>query len=264
MIDGVELVAAEAGLALALGKGEAAALVEDAVQVTRDLPLLTALVHEGRLDWALATKTHHRMARDLQPGTPAWRQVEALLAQRLPGKTWDAAGAATWRVLYRLNPRAATERARRAQQDCYLRISPLPDGMARIEAHLRADDARLINLHLDANADAARDHARATGQPDQRTHQQRRVAYLVSIFRSIHAGTPLRYAGPTGPTGPVPASAPASMAPGAVPPAGATGPGETPVPEAAPPTNPAGPLSSAHIPKADGSSGQPDQEGVLA
>jgi hypothetical protein len=209
VIDGIDLVAAEAGLALTLSKGEAAGLVEDAVQVTRDLPRLTALAHEGGLDWALAAKTHHRLSRALQPGTPAWRQAEALLADRLPGKTWDAAGAATWRVLYRINPKAATERARKAQPECYLRISPLPDGMARIDGRLRADDARLIDLHLDANADAARDHARATGQSDQRTHQQRRVAYFVSTFRSIHTGTPLRYTNPSGPT---PASASTSPA----------------------------------------------------
>ena len=65
VIDGVELVAAEAGLALTLSRGEASALVEDAVQVTTDLPRLAALAHEGRLDWALAAKTHHRMSREL-------------------------------------------------------------------------------------------------------------------------------------------------------------------------------------------------------
>jgi hypothetical protein len=86
VIDGVELVGAEAGLALTLSKGEAGALVQDAVQVTGDLPLLAALAHEGRLDWALAARTHHRMSRALRPGTPAWRQAEALLAERLPAR----------------------------------------------------------------------------------------------------------------------------------------------------------------------------------
>jgi len=52
---------------------------------------------------------------------------------------------------------------------------------------------RLIDSSLDALADGCRDQARRLGNPDPRTHQQRRADALVALFQSVLEGAPLPF-----------------------------------------------------------------------
>ncbi|WP_285601916.1 DUF222 domain-containing protein, partial [Kineosporia sp. NBRC 101731] len=65
--------------------------------------------------------------------------------------------------------------------------------MGRLEATLSADHVMLIHSVLDALADACRDYARRAGNPDPRTHQERRADALVAIFHAIHHHYPLPF-----------------------------------------------------------------------
>ena len=60
-IDGIESIAAEVGLALALTKGEAVHRVGDSVAVYLHLPQLWKLMHEGRLDRRAAVSAYNQM-----------------------------------------------------------------------------------------------------------------------------------------------------------------------------------------------------------
>ncbi|MCD5311798.1 HNH endonuclease signature motif containing protein [Kineosporia babensis] len=188
-VEGIDSVAAEIGLALALHKREAVSLVGDAVAVVQDLPLLWQLARQGRLQWRIAVVTHERMIHVMQPGTAKWRTVEAALADKLPGKTWDSARRITQREIHAVDPRATEKRYLVEQKDCYVRAFPLPDGMGGLNVKMRADDIRQITAALDALADAQRDRARRAGTPDPRSHQQRRADILRRLVLNADPAT---------------------------------------------------------------------------
>jgi hypothetical protein len=187
-IEGIDSAAAEVGLALALHRHEATTLVGDSVLVVQDLPLLWQRVREGRLAWKIATVTHERMLQCLQEGTDQWRKVEAILADKLPGKTWDTARRITLRVIHAVDPQATERRHLVEQKDCYVHAFPLPDGMGGLDVKMRADDIRMMTSVLDARADAERDRARRAGVPDERSHQQRRADSLLRLVLGVAPG----------------------------------------------------------------------------
>jgi hypothetical protein len=213
IFSGVELVAAEIGPILNLSRRQAQQRVVIAENLVTELPAVLDLVQRGRTDLYRAGLVDELMREVLEPGTPQWDAVQDAMVAKIPGRTSTQIRGVTLTAIHTADPSAARRRHERANTDRRVMAWPLPDGMAALSATLRADHTLMVDSVLDALADGCRDHVRATGTADPRTHQQRRADAFTALFTAIHHGTPL----PILPIQPTASSAPnASTESGAV------------------------------------------------
>jgi hypothetical protein len=188
---GAEVVAGEISPRFTLTKGQARYRVNHAHDLTTDLPTILNLVARADLDLHRATKVDTLMREHLQPGTPQWNAVAAHITRIAPGKTVHELTAAVRHAIDSIDPTAAQNRHARAKKARNVRVFPLPDGMAAVNATVSAEDAILCDEVLDALADACRDYTATNGHPDPRTHDQRRSDVHSAVWRAIAHGTPL-------------------------------------------------------------------------
>jgi hypothetical protein len=192
-LDGIDRTSAEISPRYVLTKGQAAWKVTEAHHLATDLPELLALVHAGRLDLRRAALVDRTMRAVLEPGGPLWKRVGPHIASIAPLLTNHQLEYAVRQAIEAVDPLAAQNRHKNAHRARNVTAQPLPDGMGAVTATVSADDALLADEVLDALADACRDHCTNTGNPDQRTHQQRRADAHSAIFRAIadHTALPL-------------------------------------------------------------------------
>jgi hypothetical protein len=167
IITGLHRTSADLAAALNLGPDAASLMVAHAVALRERLPRVRDLLAAGRADWAtvavILTRTEH-VAESVA------HLVDADLAQRL--EQWHS-----WsrRRLIRAidaairthDPDAVRERER-AQDRRYVRVTPLANGTARLDAVLTADAAAALGRRL-------ADHIGTVCPHDPRTADQRRA-----------------------------------------------------------------------------------------
>jgi Domain of unknown function (DUF222) len=174
LISGHARASAEVAAAMNLPPREAGDMVDQAEALSRRLPRVGALLADGRTDWATVQLI---ITRTDLVGTAVMARLDAALAARISGwQCWSRrrilhAVDATVRAL---DPDAAKERRLRADRARAVRVTALPDGMARLRGALPAPGAAVLDTRLTAMATAV--CAR-----DSRTLAQRRADALVAL-----------------------------------------------------------------------------------
>ncbi|SDU40912.1 HNH endonuclease signature motif containing protein [Jiangella alkaliphila] len=164
---------------LALTSGQAEYLVAESVQLVRDFPATHAALARGEIDERRARVIlaelgrQHRDVAEAVEAAVIGRQVRELNARQLRSRLKS--------LVHRLAPEQAEERRARAEADRRVRVSPAEDGMAWVEALMRAEDAAALEAVLDAGAKALKRHDTAAGDPRARTCDQRRADVLVQL-----------------------------------------------------------------------------------
>ncbi|MCD5314317.1 DUF222 domain-containing protein, partial [Kineosporia babensis] len=188
------LVSAALAPELTLSPRWAEITVAAARDLVAHLPDIMALFRAGRLDLARAQLISRRMHHPgeglewFRPGCWQWLMMQAALVRQAPSTSFAALKKLIDRLLMGLRPADANARHRSARAGRQVRTEVRPDGMAALEAVLPADVVQLIDGVLDAMADAARDTASAAGEPDRRTHEQRRADAFAAIFQALAEG----------------------------------------------------------------------------
>ena len=188
---GTDEISAEINPRYALTKGQAWWRVRTAEQLTRDLPALLDLVHEGRIALSSAALVNRVMRTALEPDTCPWTAVARKITKEAPGQTSRQLERSVRQAIEAIDPIAAQNRYNRAARQRKVVVYPLPDGMGALEATMSADAIQLADEVLDDLADNCRDYFREVGLPEPGTHQQRRADALAALFQSAATGTPL-------------------------------------------------------------------------
>ncbi|MCD5309867.1 HNH endonuclease signature motif containing protein [Kineosporia babensis] len=169
-------------------------LLEHARGLVEDLPTIMNLFGQARLDQAravLITKMLHQATEkidDFEPGSNRWVMTETMIASQAPGLTALELERLINRLLLELQPDAGVPAHEEARRSRHVQFEALDDGMALISAMVPADIAQLLHGFLDAVADAERDSARAAGNVDPRTHDQRCADALASLVQAVTNG----------------------------------------------------------------------------
>jgi hypothetical protein len=185
-------VSAESGAALeltaplALTSGQAEYLVNESVQLVRDFPATHAALARGELDERRARVILSELGRHDREVAAA---VEAAVIGRAGEQNTTQLRRRVKRLVHRLAPQQAEERRVRAAADRHVRVSPAEDGMAWIEALMRAEDAAAIEAVLDSGEKALKRRDADSGDARARTRDQRRADVLAQLaWAALAAG----------------------------------------------------------------------------
>ncbi|TDE14382.1 DUF222 domain-containing protein, partial [Jiangella asiatica] len=152
-------------------------LVGNAVQLVEDFPATWAALEAGQLDGRrVRVITGELGGQDPE----VRRRVEAAV---LPGaSTMDtvALRRRITRLLHELAPVQTEQRCRAARERRDVTVTPAPDAMAYLEAHLPAEDAIAVKTVLDAAAHALKREDTTAGR-EPRTAGQRRADALAAL-----------------------------------------------------------------------------------
>lgn len=154
-VDPARITALEVAARLARSSREGDALVARAGYLTAVLPDTFAAWSAGVIDTEKADLIGRKLGR-LDDGLA--RRVEAAVLGEAPAVTVDTLRRLIARAIQRLDPKNAEQRHRRAHRDRFVRITPVDDGMAWIEAYVSAADAAAVKAVLDAGAAALKKH----------------------------------------------------------------------------------------------------------
>lgn len=106
------------------------------------------------------------------------RAVEAAVLPRAAGLTVESLRRLINRTVHRLDPGGAEARRRERKQDRFVRITPVDDGMAWIEAYVSAEDAAAVEAVLSAGAATlTRDDPDGGGRTARRADVLTRLAW---------------------------------------------------------------------------------------
>ncbi|WP_162606063.1 DUF222 domain-containing protein [Jiangella aurantiaca] len=135
---------------LALTSGQAEYLVAESVQLVRDFPATHAALAQDEIDERRARVILAELGRQDRDVAEA---VEAAIIGQRAGELNARQLRRRIKVLvHRLAPQQAEERRARAEADRRVRVCPAEDGMAWVEALMRAEDAAALEAVLDAGA----------------------------------------------------------------------------------------------------------------
>ncbi|WP_170119664.1 DUF222 domain-containing protein, partial [Haloactinopolyspora alba] len=176
--------------ALCVTSSQAESLVAESVELVEDFAATHAALTAGRVDERRARVLLGELRgqdRDVA------RVVEAAVIDRAP--QWDTRQLRrrVKTLLHRLAPVAVAERRREAEQRRHVCVAPAGDGMAWVEALLRAEDAAALKAVLDAGQKTLKRRDAAAGDPHARTTDQRRADVLARLawtaLSTGHIGT---------------------------------------------------------------------------
>ncbi|WP_158564204.1 HNH endonuclease signature motif containing protein [Jiangella anatolica] len=163
---------------LALTSGQAEYLVNESVRLVRDFPATLAALARGDLDERRVRVILAELGRQDREVAAA---VEAAVIGRASEQNTTQLRRSVKRLLHRLAPEQAEERRARAAADRHVRVWPAEDGMAWIEALMRAEDAAAIEAVLDSGEKALKRRDADTGDARARTRDQRRADVLAKL-----------------------------------------------------------------------------------
>ncbi|MBB5788311.1 DUF222 domain-containing protein [Jiangella mangrovi] len=156
---------------------QAEGMVGPAVQLLRDFPDTWAAWWAGLIDW----RRVRAIMDELGGQDPDVRsRVEAAVLPQTPHLDSVALRKLIKRLLHELAPVTVAERHRAAREERYVSVMPASDGMAHLEARLRAEDAIALNARSNADAADLKRADAAAGAP-ARTHDQRRADALAAL-----------------------------------------------------------------------------------
>jgi hypothetical protein len=168
-VTGIEIAAR-----LAVTPREGEGLAARARVWAEDLLATHAALREGRID----VRKAEVIADTLRGHTLLLaRAVEAEVLPRAEELTAPRLRRAMIGALHRLDPDTMAERAQRAADDRYVRVTPAKDGMAWLEAYLPAQDAAAVETAVAAAAAAMK----RSDPGDGRTVAQRRADALAQL-----------------------------------------------------------------------------------
>lgn len=177
-VTGESCAALELTEPLALTSGQAEYLVTESVQLVVDFPLTHAALAEGRIDERRARMIMAELGRQ-DPDVAA--AVEAAIIERAGELNARALRRRLKVLLHRIAPQEQAERRTRAEDDRRVRVSPAEDGMAWIEALMRAEDAAAVEAVLDAGEQSLKRCDAEAGDARARTRDQRRADVLARL-----------------------------------------------------------------------------------
>ncbi|WP_019818797.1 HNH endonuclease [Saccharomonospora saliphila] len=173
-------VAAELALALALSENQARRKLDLALTLTDRLPHTLAAMEAGQLGADKAAKVAEPTACLSDEHA---REVDAALAGRLAGREPGWIRRAVTRLVARVDPGGASERARRRRAERRVELVHGHDGMATLFADLPAEVATAAYTRIDRRARALR------GRGEQRTTDQLRADVLADLLLGTTAAT---------------------------------------------------------------------------
>ncbi|WP_026453964.1 HNH endonuclease [Saccharomonospora iraqiensis] len=173
-------VAAELALTLTIGDHHARRTVDLATVLVSRLPSTLAAMETGVLDVYKASKVAEPTA--CLPDGKAL-QVDAILADRLSGKDPGALRQAVNRVVARVDPDGAADRAVRRRAERRVELIHGDDGTAVLRAELPAEVASAAYARVDRIARSLRRHG------ETRTTDQLRADVLADLLREAHTTT---------------------------------------------------------------------------
>ncbi|WP_425461687.1 DUF222 domain-containing protein [Mycobacterium pseudokansasii] len=201
-IDGAERTCAEVAAALNVSSAAAAYQVHCAEMLDTRLRRIGALLAEGRIDWRTAQLTISRT--DLVNDDKLIARLDESLAARMSrwqGWSRQRVINAIDRQVLAIDPDAARERRRRADDEREIGITPHPDGMAELWGIVTGADATAFDRKLSHLATAV-------CRDDPRTLAQRRADALGALTaggplacRCGSSDCPARRGGAQAPTG---------------------------------------------------------------
>jgi hypothetical protein len=180
-------MAAEAGAALRLRANTAGGMVFDATRLNDGLPAFHEALTAGRITWGHALKM---LELSINLPDEVLPRFEAAVLGAAETRTSTQFAKVAVKVRERMHPTTLQERAEVGFATRRVVLRPDADGMAWLNAYLKADEAqaayaRLSRIAVDLDADDA-----AAGVPDQpRTKDQRRAdAYRDLLLDGIGPG----------------------------------------------------------------------------
>lgn len=201
-IDGAEQTCAEVAAALNVSSAAAAYQVHCAEMLDTRLRRIGALLADGRIDWRTAQLTISRT--DLVNDDKLIARLDESLAARISkwqGWSRQRIVNAIDRQVLAIDPDAARERRRRADDEREIGITPHPDGMAELWGIVTGADATAFDRRLSQLATAV-------CRNDPRTLAQRRADALGALAaggplacRCGSSNCPARPGGAVAPTG---------------------------------------------------------------
>jgi hypothetical protein len=180
-------MAAEAGAALRLRANTAGGMIFDATRLNDGLPAFHEALTAGRITWGHALKM---LELSINLPDEVLPRFEAAVLGAAETRTSTQFAKVAVKVRERMHPTTLQERAEVGFATRRVVLRPDADGMAWLNAYLKADEAqaayaRLSRIAVDLDADDA-----AAGVPDQpRTKDQRRAdAYRDLLLDGIGPG----------------------------------------------------------------------------
>ncbi|MBB5786716.1 HNH endonuclease signature motif containing protein [Jiangella mangrovi] len=171
---------------LALTSGQAEYLVNESVQLVRDFPATHAALAQGEIDERRARLIMSELGRHDSEIAAA---VEAAVLGRAGEQNTDQLRRRLKGLVHRLAPQEAEESRARAAADRCVRVSPAENGMAWIEALMRAEDAAAVEAVLDSGEKALKRADADAGDARARTRDQRRADVLARLaWAALAAG----------------------------------------------------------------------------
>jgi hypothetical protein len=194
--DDVELarrtMAAEAGAALRLGANTAGGMIVDATRLADGLPAFHAALASGRITWGHALKMLEATANLPDEVLP---RFEAAVLRAAETRTSTQFTKVALRVRDQLHPMTLQERAAVGFVNRRVVLQPDADGMAWLNAYLKADEAqaayaRLSRIAVNLDTDDAATAKPGDPAPEQsRTKDQRRAdAYRDLLLDGVGPG----------------------------------------------------------------------------
>jgi len=185
-------MAAEAGAALRLRAHTAGSMIFDAARLAGGLPAFHKALTEGRITWGHALKMLELTADLPEEVLP---RFEAAVLRAAETRTSPQFAKVAVRVRDQLHPTTLQERAGIGFATRRVVLRPDVDGMAWLNAYLKADEAqaayaRLSRIAVNLDADDAAKAAPGSPAPEQRrTKDQRRAdAYRDLLLDGVGPG----------------------------------------------------------------------------
>jgi hypothetical protein len=163
---------------LALTSGQAEYLVNESVQLVRDFPATHTALACGEIDERRARVILSELGRQDHEVAAA---VEASVLGRAGEQNTTQLRRRVRVLLHRLVPQEQAERRARAESARCVRMSPAEDGMAWIEALVRAEDAAALDAVLESGAKTLKRRDADSGDARARTRDQRRADVLARL-----------------------------------------------------------------------------------
>lgn len=171
--------ATELSLALSTGESEARKRIELATALTNRLPKTRRAMAEGKIDLHKASKIAGPTSglSDEQA-----REVDAIMATRLAGKTPTQLRRSTTYVVHKVDPAGAAARAMLRRADRKVCLIHKDDGMSRLLIDLPAEVASAAYARVDRMARELR------GKREPRTSDQLRADVLADVLLGRDSG----------------------------------------------------------------------------
>jgi hypothetical protein len=163
---------------LALTSGQAEHLVNESVQLVRDFPATHAALARGDIDERRARVILSELGRHAREVAGA---VEAAVLGRAGRQNTTQLRRRVRVMVHRLAPQEQAALRARAESARCVRVSPAEDGMAWIEALVRAEDAAALDAVLDSGEKTLKRRDADAGDARARTRDQRRADVLAQL-----------------------------------------------------------------------------------